>query len=48
MRGGDPGKRRAMDAPGAVFPACAGVILNIIEKKVKDLSIPRMRGGDPY
>ena len=30
-----------------LFPACAGVILGIIEIEVDDKAFPRVCGGDP-
>ena len=31
-----------------VFPAHAGVILNVYVERLEKESIPRTRGGDPY
>ena len=35
------------DAVEAVFPAYAGVILNVRRNRAGSKSVPRIRGGDP-
>ena len=47
MRGGDPFAKSTQRRTMRLFPACAGVILIMLKRRLKDFSVPRMRGGDP-
>ena len=47
MRGGDPSFLFFKKSCIAVFPACAGVILDNLDIPNPTFGFPRMRGGDP-